>query len=525
VSFEKVPSFLVNFFEAEMNDTLACSYRFNSFLLDVNERQLSNRDIHVPLTPKAFDVLAYLVMHGGHLVRKDELMQAVWPDSFVEEVNLARIIHTLRKALGDDGNGNKFIETAPTKGYRFVAKVKEIREIGSDLPSANLLGNRDAQFVATDIGDDPGHLGEIKTENNFPLDEPKTRYLRKYGLGAFAGVLVIALAAGFWFFKRSATGEAVLHRLTPETFNGEAYQDYQQARFLIARRYPDDYPKAHEILDRAIALDPNYSSAYAARADTEVVAFWGSHKFDDINPARTDVRKAIELDPSNSYAHAMLCRIFTTVDYDHKEAEKECRKAVELDPNDQEAQKEYSFLLRSLWREDEAMAAMDKAIAVAPTSFNKRSRGMVLYEFGHYDEAIAQLEQVEETDPIYDEASRWIMRAYEMKGEYPQALECYIGLTQRKGGTPEELAAIRTAYETEGWPGVLRNMTTSPNLRTLFRAGTYAQLGDKDNAFATLEEMYTNRHIFLVTIAQEPTLAPLRGDPRFDDLLNRIGLK
>ena len=75
------------------------------------------------MTPKSFDVLAFLVVNAGQLVEKEELMRAVWPDTFVEEANLARVIHTLRKALGDDGNGNKFIETIAKKGYRFVAET------------------------------------------------------------------------------------------------------------------------------------------------------------------------------------------------------------------------------------------------------------------------------------------------------------------------------------------------------------------------------------------------------------------
>jgi tetratricopeptide (TPR) repeat protein len=215
----------------------------------------------------------------------------------------------------------------------------------------------------------------------------------------------------------------------------------------------------------------------------------------------------------------------TTYDWDHKEAEKECRAAIEFDPNDHEAQKEYAFLLRSLGRESEALAAMDNAIAIAPTSFNKRSRGTILYEFEHYDEAIAQLGQVEETDPLYKESSKWLLRAYEMRKEYSRALEIYLNMLRKSGAEADEIAATNTAFERDGWPGVLRKMADNPNMGNLFRAGTYAQLGDKDNAFATLEDMFKRRAILLVTIAQEPTLAPLRDDSRFDDLLRRIGLK
>ena len=124
MSLENRPSFVLNLSEAEMNGEDKHSYSFKSFNLNIGERQLLRNDEAISLTPKAFDVLACLVTRGGHLVEKEELMHSVWPDSFVEETNLTRIVHTLRKALGDDGNGNSFIETVPTKGYRFVADVE-----------------------------------------------------------------------------------------------------------------------------------------------------------------------------------------------------------------------------------------------------------------------------------------------------------------------------------------------------------------------------------------------------------------
>jgi DNA-binding winged helix-turn-helix (wHTH) protein/TolB-like protein/Tfp pilus assembly protein PilF len=123
MSLENFPGFLLNFSEREMNGEAKHFYQFKSFRLDVAERQLLHNDKSVALTPKAFDVLAALVTRGGHLVEKDELLKLVWADSFVEEANVARIVHTLRRILGEDDNGNKFIETVAKKGYRFVAEV------------------------------------------------------------------------------------------------------------------------------------------------------------------------------------------------------------------------------------------------------------------------------------------------------------------------------------------------------------------------------------------------------------------
>src|SRR5688572_15342828 len=98
-------------------------YVFGLFRIDVTERILLHEQGSVPLTPKAFDLLLFLVENSGHVLDKDELMKEVWPDSFVEENNLAQNISTLRKVLGTEGA--KFIETVPKRGYRFSAKVTE----------------------------------------------------------------------------------------------------------------------------------------------------------------------------------------------------------------------------------------------------------------------------------------------------------------------------------------------------------------------------------------------------------------
>ncbi len=128
MSLAKFPDFLLNFLVSEMNGKDKHFYRFKSFRLDVEERQLLQNGNVVPLAPKVFDVLAVLVRNSGHLVEKDELLRIVWAGSFVEESNISRIVHTLRKVLGETEKGSKFIETVATKGYRFVAKVTEVRE-------------------------------------------------------------------------------------------------------------------------------------------------------------------------------------------------------------------------------------------------------------------------------------------------------------------------------------------------------------------------------------------------------------
>src|SRR5215472_2481035 len=103
-------------------------YEFGPFRLDPGERRLSREGQSISLRAKIFDTLCVLVEAHGHLVEKDELIHRVWPDAVVEEGNLAHNISALRKALGEPATGQKYVETVPGRGYRFVAEVSEIQE-------------------------------------------------------------------------------------------------------------------------------------------------------------------------------------------------------------------------------------------------------------------------------------------------------------------------------------------------------------------------------------------------------------
>jgi pimeloyl-ACP methyl ester carboxylesterase/DNA-binding winged helix-turn-helix (wHTH) protein len=116
-----------------MSSQIKRFYVFGTFRVDAIERTLFGEKGVVPLTPKAFDTLLVLIENSGHVLSKEELMEKVWPDSFVEENNLAQNISALRKALGGEGGGQKIIETVPKRGYRFVANVKESLEGEADL--------------------------------------------------------------------------------------------------------------------------------------------------------------------------------------------------------------------------------------------------------------------------------------------------------------------------------------------------------------------------------------------------------
>jgi DNA-binding winged helix-turn-helix (wHTH) protein/Tfp pilus assembly protein PilF len=476
------------------------TYQFGRFILDTEERRLLCEGELVPLTPKAFDLLVYLVERRGHLVGKDELMGVLWKDSHVEEGNLPRTIHVLRKVLGNGDKAPEYIETVPTKGYRFVIQDESV--------------DRKPQAIELPVGSVPT---TSESRGDVRLSERRLRF------SAILALLLLAFAVFGWHVLHSSSK---LRRLSPQTSNGAAYIEYQAGRLHLERQHEGDRTAALENFRKATEMDPRFAAAYAGKADAGLFVFWANSSHDEIAKARAAISKALDLDPNSSYAHVVLCRIRATYDLDFRGAEAECRRAVALDPQNHEARRELGFLLSSVGRRDEALKEMDVAIALAPTSFNKRSRGLVLYFARRFDEAIAQLKQVEATDPEYSESSRWIARSFEQKGDYAQAIEYVARDRQSAGSASEEIAELRRAFAAGGWPQVLRaSLSKSPPKVNLETAGTFAQLGQKEKAFEILEGMIKTRRVMIVHINSEPRLDPLRSDSRFEQLVKHVGLR
>src|SRR5947209_4334675 len=135
------------------------SYQFGPFRVDTRERRLLRDGEVVPLTPKVFDILLVLVQNSGHILSKDEVMNLVWPNTAVEEGNIARNISTLRNALGERPREHQYIETVPWRGYRFVANVKEVRDESvrtaissiAVLPFVNVADDPSLEYLADGI--------------------------------------------------------------------------------------------------------------------------------------------------------------------------------------------------------------------------------------------------------------------------------------------------------------------------------------------------------------------------------------
>lgn len=527
MSFGKVPNFLVNLFEAEMTSSGTHSYRFNSFLLDVAERQLFNGDKPVPLTPKAFDVLVYLVENAGHLVRKDELMQAIWPDSFVDEVNLPRTIHTIRAVLGAD-NGTKFIETVPTKGYRFVAEVSIVGTPASETPAL--------ESGKTAVRSLPA--AALLVDEAVPPTQPKQQTRIILFTVGFACAISLIFLLSFNFQPASAvrSNDVKLNSQKQYTTNDEAYRLYLLGSALADKLNRDDAAKAIDAYEKAIKLEPNYAPAYAGLANVHTAfAFMGGagNATEQYLKAKTAVEKALEIDPDLAEAHSYLGEMKTNFEWDFAGAEREHKRAIELNPNSAAAHRMYALLLSFLERPDESIAEIKTAIDLEPGSvLNHYIYQQALFYARHYDEAIAEGKRTFELDAGFYLIYSTLISSYLMKGEDDLAFESFLRQWEQFNDKPDEIQLWKTVYARSGWRGIrerqleqARDAEKNGNANPLFLARLYTTTGNIEQAFVYLERAFDARAQGMISLKVSPNYDLLRSDPRFETLVNRIGLK
>lgn len=203
-------------------------YEFGPFRLDATERVLLQDGHLISLPPKDLETLLVLVQESGHIVEKDELLEKVWPGTFVEEGNLARHVSNLRRALGDAADGQRYIATVPKRGYRFVAPVKEHHEAASDRDSKGGVVQEDAT-PRTLAQPPPEDVGGVR--DRIPLEGATARRaLASRGpvLGIIAAFVVLAGVAALQFWSRShpQPRRAMLAVLPVQNMSGDPEQEY-----------------------------------------------------------------------------------------------------------------------------------------------------------------------------------------------------------------------------------------------------------------------------------------------------------
>ena len=317
------------------------------------------------------------------------------------------------------------------------------------------------------------------------------------------------------------------------TESTEAHQLYLKGRYFWNKRTGNDLKKSIDYFQQAIAVDPNYALAYAGVADAYVwlPGYTAGTPRDCYPKAKAAATKALQLDDTLAEAHTTLALAIWLYDFDSAQAIREFQRAIELNPNYAIAHQQYgNNTLAALGRFDDAIVEGKRAVELDPLSLViNTDLGSDYYYARRYDEAIAQLRKTLEMDPGFYIAHLVLGQVLDAKGARDAAIvEC-----QKARGLnddPSVLGVLARAYglsgnkmEAEKILDQLKKLSQERYVSAYSFALIYLGLGDKEEALRWLEQSYQDRAgSDIGFIRVDPLLDPLRGDPRFEALAEKI---
>ncbi|HZI87083.1 MAG TPA: protein kinase, partial [Pyrinomonadaceae bacterium] len=313
--------------------------------------------------------------------------------------------------------------------------------------------------------------------------------------------------------------------------NPEAYELLLKGRFYRAKSGPENLRKAVEYYKQAIAIDDRYALAYALLSDA--YRQLGANSFIDpkeaMPKAEVAARKALELDDGLAEAHYAIAGIRLN-DWDWAGAEKEYKRAIDLNPNLSRAHAGYATFLTKRGQHDQAIVEIKRARELDPLSTSANANiGYILYFARQYGQAVEQLKKTLELDKNHGFTHVVLAYAYEGMGQHNQAIteyeeslrlhgentsvQSYLGYALAKAGRRGEAEAILKRLE-----------TTKEYVSRAELAGLYVALGEREQALSALERAYTEHDLQMQFLGIDPHLDPLRSEPRFQELIRKVGL-
>jgi eukaryotic-like serine/threonine-protein kinase len=321
------------------------------------------------------------------------------------------------------------------------------------------------------------------------------------------------------------------HLAAPAKENPEAYELLLKGRYHRSRGGMEDRKKAADYFNQAIAVDHNLAAAYAELSDIyrSLVGSGVLSPKQYLLEAEKAAQKAIALDDSLADAHYALANL-KTYDWQWEDAEREYRRAVELNPNLALAHRWYASYLRLMGRHEHAIAEIKLARDLDPLSPAVNATvGYILMNARRYDEAVDVLNKTLELDRNYPYTHLFLGLTYSAKGMYPEAIAAYQHAIKLGLDTPSTQISFGAAYAQAGErrqaEAILKQLQTSKEYVSPGElAALYTALGERELAFALLEKAYEEHDSQLQYLGVSPAFDGLRADPRFQDLLRRIGI-
>jgi TolB-like protein len=323
--------------------------------------------------------------------------------------------------------------------------------------------------------------------------------------------------------------------------DAEAYQAFLMGRYLLNQMTAPSLAKSLEWFARAVGRDPAHALSHAGMA--QAYGLLATVPFDTLPPheampkAAAAARKALELDPSLPEAHAALGLVLHHYEWNWAEAEKAYQRALELNPDYTAALLRYAWLLLALGRTGDALARIARAREIAEEIdphlivVIRATRAAALYFARDFDAAIAECREALQLDPRFFLLHYLLSRALARKGRHAAAVAALARTKGARTDAPLAAAGAGLAYAVAGRKAealrILRRLKEQRKRRHIpatYLGMLYAGLGDYDEAFEWFEKAYQERAGGLTLLNADPMAHSFRNDPRFQDLVRRIGL-
>ncbi|HSY32099.1 MAG TPA: protein kinase [Verrucomicrobiae bacterium] len=411
--------------------------------------------------------------------------------------------------------------------FRYKGKDTDAQTVGRELGVRTVLKGRVTQLGgnlaisaelidATDSSHIWGQQYSRKPADIFALQEKIAREITKA-------------------LRLRLTGQEEKSLARTYTTNPEAYRGYLQGRYWANKRSEDGINKGIECFQQAISKDPAYALAYCGLADC--YSMHANYGFlppkIGYSQANDTVLKALELDDTLSEAHVSLGFIKSDYTWDWAGSEKEFQRAIALNPNYATAHQWYGYALWRTGHFEESIAEHRRALQLDPLSLPvNRNLGLAYYLARQYDLAIEQLQKTREMDPTFVLTREYLGLAYLEKGMYKEAVVSCEEAVTPVSASPYAISALGYVYavagkkaEAQNVRDLLQKLSEQKYLSPRFMASVYAGLGEKEQALESLNAAYEDRSLQIGPgIIADPTYDSLRAEPRFQDLLRRMGL-